>query len=110
MRLAEQLNVPVASSFLGRGIFPTRHRQFIGTYLGVVSPPALRQIVEKSDCLLLLGELVSDVSLGVSADCLRESNLIICAGREVFIKHHRYQNTPLERLTDRLLRSSDLRP
>jgi indolepyruvate decarboxylase len=110
MRLAERLNVPVASSFLGRGIFPTRHRQFIGTYLGVVSPPALRQIVEKSDCLLLLGELVSDVSLGVSADCLRESNLIICAGREVFIKHHRYQNTPLERLTDRLLRSSDLRP
>jgi indolepyruvate decarboxylase len=110
MRLAGQLNVPVASSFLGRGVFPTRHRQFIGTYLGVVSPPALRQIVEKSDCLLLLGELISDVSLGVSADCLRESNLIICAGREVFIKHHRYQNTPLERLVERLLRATDLRP
>jgi indolepyruvate decarboxylase len=110
MRLAAQLNVPVASSFLGRGVFPTRHRQFIGTYLGVVSPPALRQIVEKSDCLLLLGELISDVSLGVSADCLRESNLIICAGREVFIRHHRYQNTPLERLIDRLLRAPDLHP
>ena len=110
MRLAEQLNVPVATSFLGRGVFPTRHRQFICTYLGVVSPPALRQIVEKSDCLLLLGELISDVSLGVSADCLRESNLIICAGREVLIKHHRYQNTPLLRLIERLLRAPDLRP
>jgi indolepyruvate decarboxylase len=110
MRLAEQLNVPVASSFLGRGVFPTRHRQFIGTYLGVVSPPALRQIVETSDRLVLLGELVSDVSLGVSADCLRESNLIICAGREVLIKHHRYQNTPLERLIERLLQASELRP
>jgi indolepyruvate decarboxylase len=110
MRLAEQLNVPVASSFLGRGVFPTRHRQFIGTYLGVVSPPALRQIVEKSDCLLLLGELISDVSLGVSADCLRESNLIICAGREVLIKHHRYQNTPLQPLIEQLLGAPDLRP
>lgn len=110
MRLAEQLNVPVASSFLGRGVFPTRHRQFIGTYLGVVSPPALRQIVEKSDCLLLVGELISDVSLGVSADCLRESNLIICAGREVFIRHHRYQNTPLGQLIERLLGAPDFRP
>ena len=26
--LAERLNVPVASSFLGRGVFPTRHPQF----------------------------------------------------------------------------------
>jgi indolepyruvate decarboxylase len=110
MALAEHLNVPVASSFLGRGVFPTRHRQFIGTYLGVVSPPALRQIVEKSDCLLLLGELISDVSLAVSADCLRESNLIICAGREVLIRHHRYQNTPLGPLIERLLGAPDFRP
>ena len=66
--LAERLNVPVASSFLGRGVFPTLHPQFVGTYLGVVSPPALRETVEQSDCVLLLGELVSDTSLGVSAD------------------------------------------
>ena len=65
--LAERLNVPVASSLLGRGVFPTRHPNFIGTYLGVVSPAPLREMVERADCVLLLGELVSDTGLGVSA-------------------------------------------
>ena len=76
--LAERLNVPVASSFLGRGVFPTLHPQFVGTYLGVVSPPALRETVEQSDCVLLLGELVSDTSLGVSADALEQDEPADC--------------------------------
>ena len=75
VRLAERLRIPVASSFLGRGVFPTRHQQFIGTYLGAVSPQPMRQLVEQSDCLLMLGERLSDVSLGVSADLLRGHRL-----------------------------------
>ena len=93
----------MTSSFLGRGVFPTRHPQFIGTYLGGVSPQPLREIVESSDCLLLLGELVSDTSLGVSADRINEDNLIVCTAREVFIKYHQFQHTPLDMLVDRLL-------
>jgi indolepyruvate decarboxylase len=103
LRLAERLQIPVTSSFLGRGVFPTRHPQFVGTYLGVVSPQPLREIVESSDCLLLLGELVSDTSLGVSADRVNEDNLIVCVAREVFIRHHHFQHTPLDRLVDKLL-------
>lgn len=106
--LAERLNVPVASSFLGRGVFPTLHPQFVGTYLGVVSPPALRETVEQSDCVLLLGELVSDTSLGVSADALSRTNLLIAVARDVYIRHHRYQNVPLDKLVPRLLAWPDL--
>src|SRR5688572_353069 len=105
VRLAERMGVPVASSFLGRGVFPSRHLQFAGTYLGVVSPQPLRDIVENSDCVLLLGELISDTSLGVSAQRLDESNLIICVAREVFVGYHRYQDTPLERIVAGLLES-----
>jgi indolepyruvate decarboxylase len=108
IRLAERLNIPVASSFLGRGVFPTLHPQFIGTYLGVVSPPAVRQLVEASDCVLLLGELVSDTSLGVSAECLNTTNLLIAVAREVYIRHHRFQNTPIDRLVPRLLEHEPL--
>jgi indolepyruvate decarboxylase len=102
IRLAERLNVPVASSFLGRGVFPTRHPQFAGTYLGVVSPQPLRDIVENSDCVLLLGERISDTGLGVSADRLTESNLMLAVADDVFIGHHRYQRTPLTRIVERL--------
>ena len=105
LELAERLQIPVTSSFLGRGVFPTRHPQFIGTYLGGVSPQPLREIVESSDCLLLLGELVSDTSLGVSADRVNEDNLIVCVAREVFIKYHQFQYTPIDMVVDRLLMS-----
>ena len=102
IRLAEALGVPVASSFLGRGVFPTRHPQFAGTYLGLASPRSLRQVVEDSDCVLLLGERISDTSLGVSAHCLSERNLLICLANDVFVGHHRYERTPLERVVIRL--------
>src|SRR5687767_2488242 len=98
IRLAEQLNLPVASSFLGRGAFPTRHPQFVGTYLGMVSPPELRAIVEESDCVLLVGERISDTSLGISANRLTERNLLIVVARDVFIGHHRYENAPIDQV------------
>jgi indolepyruvate decarboxylase len=110
VRLAESLGVPVASSFLGRGVFPTRHRQFVGTYLGAASPAGLREIVEGSDCLLLLGELISETSLGVPAHRLDERRLIICVARDVFVAHHRYQNTPLQMVVSRLIASPALPP
>jgi indolepyruvate decarboxylase len=100
--LAERWNVPVASSFLGRGVFPTLHPQFIGTYLGVVSPAPLREAIEHSDCVLLLGELISDLSLGISAQLLSKHNLLIATARDVYIGHHRYQNVPLARLITHL--------
>jgi indolepyruvate decarboxylase len=100
--LAERLTIPVASSFLGRGVFPTQHPQFVGTYLGVASPQALRDIVEDSDAVLLLGEQISDSSLGVSANRLSEKNLMIATARDVYIRHHRYQHTPLDRLIAQL--------
>lgn len=108
LELAERLQVPVTSSFLGRGIFPTNHPQFKGTYLGTVSPAPLREIVEQSDCLLLLGVLVSDVSLGMPADSINEANTILCISRQVYIKHHSFQDVPLDALVDRLLASPRL--
>jgi indolepyruvate decarboxylase len=103
LRLAERLNIPVASSFLGRGVFPTRHPQFVGTYLGVASPQPIRDVVESSDCVLLVGELVSDTSLGVSAHRLNERNLLTAVARDVFVGHHRYEHAPLDRVVAQLL-------
>ena len=110
VRLAERLRLPVASSFLGRGAFPTRHPQFVGTYLGLVSPPDLRQIVEESDCVLLVGERISDTSLGISAQRLTERNLLISVARDVFIGHHRYEHAPIDQVMARLEAREDLAP
>ena len=108
LRLAEKLKIPVASSFLGRGTFPVRHEQFIGTYLGTVSPEPLRQIVENSDCLLMLGVLMTDVSLGIPPDSINPAKTILCVSRRVTIKENVYQDAPLDLLVDRLIGSFEL--
>jgi indolepyruvate decarboxylase len=63
----------------------------------------MRTLVEGSDCLLMLGERLSDTSLGVSADLLRGHDLITAVARDVFIGHHHYEHTPLELVVERLL-------
>ncbi len=75
-----------------------------------MSPPALRAIVEDSDCVLLLGERISDTSLGISADRLSERNLLISLARDVFIGHHRYENAPIDQVVARLEARDDLTP
>jgi indolepyruvate decarboxylase len=107
VELAERLGLPVCSSFLGTAIFPEDHPQYVGTYLGTVSPPATRAVVEQSDCVLLLGERISDTGLGISSAFLRPGNLIVCASRGVFIRHHRYEGTPLDRLLAHLLERAE---
>jgi indolepyruvate decarboxylase len=109
-QFAERLQIPVTSSFLGRGVFPTNHPQFIGTYLGTVSPQPMRDIVESSDCLLLLGEVLSDTGLGISSHVISPKNTVICASRDVFISHHRYQSVPLADLLSALLNTPELKP
>ena len=108
LRLAEKLKIPVASSFLGRGTFPTRHEQFIGTYLGTVSPEPLRQIVESSDCLLMFGVLMTDTSLGIPPDSINPANTILCVSRSVTIRGRAYQDVPLDLLVGQLLDSAQL--
>jgi indolepyruvate decarboxylase len=60
--------------------------------------------------VLLLGERISDTSLGISADRLSEKNLLISLARDVFIGHHRYENAPIDQVVAHLESLGDLLP
>jgi indolepyruvate decarboxylase len=53
--------------------------------------------------VLLMGELISDTGLGVSAGGLSRTNLLIAVARDVYVGHHRYQHAPLDRVVATLL-------
>jgi indolepyruvate decarboxylase len=93
--LAERLGVPVASTFMGRGTFPDDHPQFAGVYLGPASPPGVRELVEESDCLVLLGALLSDTNMGVRLTALDPRRVVLAVSRRVEIGHPRYLDVPL---------------
>jgi indolepyruvate decarboxylase len=101
--LAEHLGLSVVSTFMGRGSFPDDHPQYAGVYLGPASPPGVRELVEGSDCLLMLGALVSDTNMGVRITAIDPRAIVLAVSRQVEIGYHVYHDVPLDALVARLL-------
>jgi indolepyruvate decarboxylase len=101
--LARRLNAPVVTSFLARGLFAQEPDVLAGTYLGKAGRAEVTQLVEQSDCLLLLGVIVSDTNFGVSAARVHLSSAVQALGGEVRIGHHSYAGLPLGALIDGLV-------
>lgn len=55
LELAERFQMPVATLNCAKGAVPETSTQFIGTYGGRASVPAVREAIEGSDCLLTVG-------------------------------------------------------
>jgi indolepyruvate decarboxylase len=110
VRLAEKLGLTVVSTFMGRGAFPDGHPQYAGVYLGPASPPGVRELVEESDFLLMLGALVTDTNMGVRLSAIDPRKVALAVSRTVAIGYHRYENVPLDRLIGRLLGDPEGRP
>jgi len=107
VELAERLGIAVVTTFMGRGTFPDDHAQYAGTYLGPASRQGVRKLVEESDCLFLLGALVSDTNMGVRLTELDPRRLIVAVSRRVEVGHHHYQQVPLDALVESLVRRRD---
>jgi indolepyruvate decarboxylase len=110
MELAERLGLNVVSTFMGRGTFPEDHPQYAGVYLGPASPPGVREMVEDSDFVLLLGALVSDTNMGVRITAIDPRQVALAVSRCVEIGYHRYEGVPLDDLVEELLAHPEVPP
>lgn len=108
--LARRLGLPVVTSFMGRGLLANADVPVVGTYLGVAGDPAITEMVESSDALLLLGVILSDTNLGVSRRQIDLRHTIQALDRRVSLAYHTYAPIPLEALVDALLARAGPRP
>ncbi len=101
--LAERLNLPVVTSMDGKTVFPETHRNFVGIYMGKVGSAEAREVVEGSDCVLMLGAFLTDVSTGLFTARVDRASLISASSEEVSVGHHRYPDVTLADLVEFLL-------
>jgi len=101
--VAEKLNLPVVTSMEGKTVFPETHRNFVGIYMGRVGSAEAREVVEGSDCVLMLGALLTDVSTGLFTARVDQASLISASPEEVSVSHHRYPDVNLVDLVEFLL-------
>lgn len=90
-RLVERLNVPIASTLLGKSVIREDHPLYVGVYGGLIARDEIQQFINDSDCLLILGSILSDMEgLDAHSPLLSEGRTIHATADRVAIKHHRY--------------------
>jgi TPP-dependent 2-oxoacid decarboxylase len=64
-QILEREGWPLATSLSGKTLLPESHPQVLGIYEGAMGQPAVRERVESSDGLLVLGQPLNDLDTGV---------------------------------------------
>jgi TPP-dependent 2-oxoacid decarboxylase len=105
--LVEKSGVPCCASVLAKGAFPMSHPQYMGVYLGGISPPRIRKRVESADLIIALGMLLTDIEIGGRApsEALRDRT-IWAAENRVNVSFHTYTNITLKEFVGGLLKAN----
>jgi indolepyruvate decarboxylase len=104
LELLRKTNIPVAATLQSKSVLGERHPLFLGIYEGAMGREDVREYVETSDCLILLGALMSDVDLGIFTAHLDPSRSIYVTSEKASIRFHNYENIRLEDFLRSLLR------
>ena len=96
VNLAENLGVPVCCTMLGKSAFPEGHPQYVGIYNGEAGNQFVRNLIEESDCLLMLGVFMTDINLGMFTAHLDPACTLSATSERIAIKHHEYHNVLFE--------------
>ena len=101
--LGRRLGLPIVTSFMGRGLLANHDAPLVGTYMGVAGLPEVTRLVEDSDGLFLLGEIVCDTNFAVSETKIDMRKTIQALDGQVTIGYHTYPRLPLAAVVDRML-------
>ncbi len=103
--LAELLNIPIAATVLGKSVVAETHPLYMGVYEGGLGNDAVREYVESSDCLLMLGVFMTDMNLGIFTANLDPSRSIYLTSEKLSIKHHHYDDISMPQFIDGIMNS-----
>ena len=93
VRLIQRMNIPVASTLLGKSTIREDHPLYVGVYGGLIGREEVQQFIDDSDCLLILGSILSDVEdLDARSPLLSEGRTIHATADRIAIKHHRFDS------------------
>lgn len=102
---AENWQLPVVSSVMGKASFPETHTNYRGVYMGGMGDVEPKEYIEKADLLLAAGVIFSDVNTGFWTANIKRSYLVEMTDLDVKISHHTYQNVPLVNLLPTLAKT-----
>jgi TPP-dependent 2-oxoacid decarboxylase len=91
LRLAQKTGIPVAATVLGKSVIGEQHPFYLGIYEGAMGRDDVRQYVEASDCVIMLGAFMTDINLGIYTARLEPGRSIYATSEKLSIRYHMYE-------------------
>ena len=109
LNLVEKLKIPVSSTILSKSVISELHPFYLGVYEGAMGHDAVREYVESSDCLILLGALMTDIDLGGFTAKIDQNRTIYINSDKFSVRYHNYEEISLKDFIDKLIESNDIK-
>ena len=95
LEFAHKAGIPIAVTMLGKSVISERHPLFAGIYEGALGREEVTRFVEESDCVILLGEYMTDINMGIFTAHLDPARSIDATAETLRIGHHYYNGVLL---------------
>lgn len=108
MKWAEKSNIPFATTLLAKSLINEQHPLHLGVYAGVSSKPEVKEAVEESDCLLMFGVLLTDMTTAFMPVAFKKRNTVDCAIEGLKVKNHAYPDVQFVDFCNNLFKSDPI--
>lgn len=109
LSLVEKLKIPVASTISSKSVISELHPLYLGLYEGAMGHDFVKEYVESSDCLILLGALMTDIDLGGYTAKIDQGRTISITSERVSVSYHNYDDVCLKDFIFGLVGSKDIK-
>ena len=96
LEFLNKTSIPVVSTPLSKSVLSENHPMYLGVYEGAMGYQNVRQYVEQSDCVLILGSLITDIDFGNSPTPVDQEKTINATSSKIYIKYHNFDDIPLK--------------
>ena len=100
IRLVEEKRIPVVATLLGKSVIPESHPLYLGIYEGAMGRKEVREFVEDSDCVIILGAFMTDVNLGIYTANLDRARSIYATSEKIAVRYHTYEDVMFDDFID----------
>jgi indolepyruvate decarboxylase len=91
LKLVQKTGIPIVATVLGKSVIGEQHPLYLGIYEGAMGREDVRQYVESSDCVIMLGAFMTDINLGIYTAHLDPARSLYATSEKLSIRYHTYE-------------------
>lgn len=109
LKFVKQTGIPVAATILGKSVVSETEPFYLGVYEGAMGQDVVRNYVETSDCVIILGAYLTDINMGIFTARLDPEKTVSATSEKVSVGYGRYEDVTFPDVMAALL-TADIQP